>query len=69
LPVGNLYGLRSPNFNAAKAASAGAVEYEYGPEYIMGSYIFARRFFITSLECQAALSNKIYEDSYQPGLS
>ena len=35
----------------------------------MGSFIFAKRNFISSLECHAALSSRMYDDSYQPGVS
>ena len=56
--------MSSPNFRAAKTDSQGAVVYEYGPEYIIGSLIFANRPFITSLECQAALSSRITVSSF-----
>ena len=69
LPVGSRSGLRSPSFNAPKTSSMGAVEYEYGPEYIMGSYILASLSFISGLLCHDALSRRIVEFSYQPGVS
>ena len=70
LPVGRRLGLRSPSLSAANTYSTGAAEYEYGPENSTGTPSLGRRFFsINLLECQAALSRRIREDSYQPGVS
>ena len=58
LPVGFCSGLSSPRFSAPKSSSMGAVEYEYGPEYIIYTSILRKYSRISAPVCHFAPSNR-----------